>query len=98
MVLFQSLAHIMIEIKAAKFKRKRSKERLQSSHIKETKHMVGHQEMYSEKSSPKGPRLTLNTQVLIESTKGTYIAQNKFKPPSKRNQVIYPRHKKRVWV
>ena len=88
MVLFQSLAHIMIEIKAAKFKRKRSKERLLSSHIKETKHMVGHQEMYSEKSSPKGPRLTLNTQVLIGSTKGAYITQNRFNPLPKWNQVI----------
>jgi hypothetical protein len=43
--------------------------------------MVRHQEMYNEKSIPKGPRLILNTWVLIRSMKGAYITQNKFKPP-----------------
>jgi hypothetical protein len=54
--LIQSLACTMIEIKGVKFKRKRSKESLQSSRIKEAMHMVGSQEIYSEKSIPKGSR------------------------------------------
>ena len=72
----------MIELKVSKFKRKRLKESLQISHIKEKNHMIGNQEMYSKKPIPKGSRINFNTWVLIRSMKGAYLSEIKFNPSS----------------